>query len=242
MSGALAAASSVVTGVTSAASGAASGGGGILSDVGGFLGSAGGQTLGAIAGAGAEAFGASQAAAAEEKSSDKATQAIMDMYNQTRRDLTPWRTTGSGALAQYGALSGIGAFGRPTTPEETKQAQEGYVETPGYQFRFDEGVRALDRSASSKGRLMSGAHERELTRYGQGIGADEFGTYANRLANLAGLGQDAGTATGAFGSAAAGDVSQSTQAAGTARASGYTGVANAFNTGLQSILASYAKG
>ena len=111
-----------------------------------------------------------------------------------------------------------------------------FYKSPGYEFRLEEGTRALDRSAASRGRLRSGAHERELIRYGQGVASSEFNSYANRLASLAGLGQTSTAQTGSFGAAAAGAAGQYLQNQGTARASGYAGAANALNAGIGNYL------
>lgn len=133
------------------------------------------------------------------------------------------------------------------TREEMQAARDRFMETPGYQFRFDEGVRALDRSASARGRMLGGGHERELLRYGQGIGAAEFDNYANRLAGIAGMGQGSTTTLAGIGQNTANNIAGAYQtgagqqgdalmAAGTARASGYAGIGNAFNQGTQNYL------
>ncbi len=131
--------------------------------------------------------------------------------------------------------------------DEMQAARDRFMETPGYQFRFDEGLRALDRSASARGRLGSGGRDRELIRYGQGIAADEFQTYADRLAGIAGMGQGATTTTATLGQQSSNAISNALQTgaaraggyiadAGTARASGYVGAANAVNRGFQNAL------
>jgi hypothetical protein len=114
-----------------------------------------------------------------------------------------------------------------------------FFKSPGYEFRYDEGIRALDRSAASKGMLMSGGMMRELERYGQGLATSEFGNYANRLASLAGIGQTSAFQSGQIGSVAAGQVGQSSNALGQsiltgaeAQASGTVGAANAWQTGI----------
>lgn len=122
-----------------------------------------------------------------------------------------------------------------------------FQETPGYQFAFDEGLRALDRSAAARGRLQGGGYGRELTRYGQGMANQEFNTYANRLASLAGVGQQATTAGAQFGAQTAAGIGNTLmtgaqaqgnalQNAGTARASGYAGVGNAINAGANNYM------
>lgn len=128
-----------------------------------------------------------------------------------------------------------------------QEARSRFLETPGYQFRFEEGVRALDRSASAGGRLAGGAHERELIRYGQGIGSAEFENYSNRLAGLAGMGQGATSSTATLNQQSSNQISNALltsggrQAqlgadAGAARASGYVGAANAATSGVSNYL------
>lgn len=63
--------------------------------------------------------------------------------------------------------------------------------SPGYQFRFNEGVRAVDTSGAARGDLLSGATLKALTNYGQGIGSQEFGNWRNSLAGLADTGYSA---------------------------------------------------
>ena len=108
-----------------------------------------------------------------------------------------------------------------------------FYKSPGYQFRMDEGVRALDRSASAKGTLMSGGQQRELTRYGQGIASGEFNNYANRLASLAGIGQTATQQTGRMGADAGNQMGQTIMSGGQAQGEGIMGASNAWQTGFQ---------
>ena len=114
-----------------------------------------------------------------------------------------------------------------------------FFKSPGYEFRLEEGTRAIDRSASARGQLMSGGTLRELQRYGQGLASSEFGNYANRLSALAGIGQTANQQGIAAGAAAGGQVGtsaanigQSIMAGGTAQASGIVGANNAWQQGF----------
>lgn len=173
-------------------------------------------------------------------------------YNQTRKDFAPWREVGRTALTELGALYGVGEKGM-VAPEVQQAAYDRFREAPGYQFAFDEGIRALDRSASAGGRLMGGGYGRELVRYGQGIADQQFNTYADRLAALAGTGQSSTAATANAGANAAANIGSMTMAgaaaqgnammaAGTARASGYAGIANAANSGVNNYLFMQALG
>ena len=120
-----------------------------------------------------------------------------------------------------------------------------FFKSPGYEFRLDEGTRAIDRSASARGQLMSGGTLRALQRYGQGLASSEFGNYANRLSTLAGIGQTSAFQSGQVGSAAAGQVGRSAAsigetilAGGQAQAEGIIGANNAWQQGIGGALGS----
>jgi len=128
------------------------------------------------------------------------------------------------------------------------QAQQGgqvpdysaFYKSPGYDFRMQEGINALDKSAAARGKLMSGGLMRELERYGQGLASSEFNNYANRLASLAGVGQtatntgiNAGQASASGVANTSANIGQNLMNAGTANASGIVGASNAFQSGLQ---------
>ena len=58
--------------------------------------------------------------------------------------------------------------------------------TPGYQFRMDQGINAIDRAAAAKGMLGSGNRMYDLTNYAQGLASQEYDNQINRLMNLSG--------------------------------------------------------
>ena len=63
---------------------------------------------------------------------------------------------------------------------------ESLRETPGYKFRFDEGMRALNRTSAAKGDRLSGNVLLEASRYGQGLADQMRGEEIDRLAALSG--------------------------------------------------------
>jgi hypothetical protein len=84
----------------------------------------------------------------------------------------------------------------PREPAPTAEAQpEGkygaFEESPGYQFAFDEGMRALEKLAVSRGRSRSGGLVREAQRYAAGLAGQEYGNYYDRLRGLSQQGQQA---------------------------------------------------
>lgn len=118
-----------------------------------------------------------------------------------------------------------------------------FQEDPGYKFRMDQGLQAQARGASASGRLGSGRYLKDLTAFGQGLGAQEYGNAFNRfqinrgnklnpLMALAGIGQ---TATGQQQQASqnyANTAGNLATQGGNARASGYVGSANALGNAL----------
>lgn len=101
------------------------------------------------------------------------------MYDQNRADIQPWRQAGTTAL---------------TGLQDPNFGQNLQMD-PGYQFRLDEGNKAINAAASSRGMGNSGAALKELTRYGQDYASNEYNNAYNRnfnrLSTLAGLGNSA---------------------------------------------------
>lgn len=85
---------------------------------------------------------------------------------RTYKDLSPYRDFGS---TQLNALSG---FLNDKNPEN-------FID-PGYNFRLQSGVNAINNNAATKGMLQSGDTLRELTQYGQDMGSQEYGNAFNR--------------------------------------------------------------
>lgn len=175
------------------------------------------------------------------------------MFERSRADMEPWRQTGQGALFSLADLMGIKQEGQTPTNEFGALRQPfdyNAWKDPGYDFRFGEGVKALDRSAAARGNLFSGATGKALTEYGQNFGANEFmnaynrwnqnqDTLYNRLAGLSGTGQSSAQQIGAWGMNTGQNIAANTTAgmnnAAAARASGYMGVANAAGAGLNAF-------
>lgn len=151
-----------------------------------------------------------------------------------RGDLAPYRDAG---LADYNALrANVGTS---------------FQESPGYRFAFDEGVNAIDRAASARGLLNSGARLRELTRFGQGVANQEYGNWLSRLQALAGVGQTATGQAASLAASAGGQGAGMIQQAGTnaaqmqmqggqAQAAGQVNSANALMGGLNQGMGLYA--
>ena len=118
-----------------------------------------------------------------------------------------------------------------------------FEKDPGYDFRLSEGMKGITNSAAARGGLLSGEALKAAGRYNQNFASNEFGNaynrfnnnqtnQFNRLASLAGVGQQAATQIGQQGIATGNQIAQNQIGAGNARASGYIGQSNALTGGL----------
>ena len=114
-----------------------------------------------------------------------------------------------------------------------------FFSSPDYNFARTEGQRGLEQSAAARGGAFSGNALRALADYNQGLASQQYGNYYNRLAGLAGIGQNATNSTAQFGANAANQISANSIAAGDARASGIMGSANSWSNALNSGLNAY---
>ena len=192
----------------------------------------------AVLSTGAQIYGADRAASATRSAANQSNALQRYMYDQNRADQAPYRQIGTAALGQLGALYGIGPDGKPTgQPANFDQ----FTNSPDYQFAFDQGLNALDRSAASRGRLFSGAQMQGAQRFGQGLASQQYGNYANRLASLAGIGQSATNQLGQYGQNYAGQVGQNNALAANAQASSYMNTANAIGGGINDLAYGYGR-
>lgn len=188
----------------------------------------------AIIGAGSSIIGGNKAAKAQKQAAKTASDTERYFYDTTRADLAPWRTAGGAGIGRLADLYGLNGDAARDT------AYAGFEKSPGYQFRVNEALKAVERTASARGRLRSPATEKAVGRYvSDYVAGPEFNSYADRLAQIAGVGQSATNSTAAAGAQAASGIGNAQIAAGNARASGYVNTANAINQGVQNVASYY---
>jgi hypothetical protein len=173
----------------------------------------------ALLGAGASIFGSSQQARAQRQAAQMQAQAAA----QARADMEPWRQAGLRALPTYEA-----------------QVNVPFQESDAYRFQMEQGMNAINNSARARGLYGSGSRAMALQRFGQGLAAQEYNNYLNRLAGLSGVGQQAAGAGAQFGMAGAQGAGQGMANAGGAMGGGYVGAANALTGGVNNLLSLYA--
>lgn len=164
----------------------------------------------------------------------------------------PFRAAGTKSVGQLSDLLAPG--GELTKPWEKSFAgptADTLKLDPGYQFRLDEGQKALERSAAARGGLTSGGTIKATERYAQGLASQEYQNAYNRALieyqqaygefqtnqentyrRLMGL-----TEIGVRG---AGGAANNVNLAGAATASGQVGSANAWGSGVQGVAKSVA--
>ena len=56
--------------------------------------------------------------------------------------------------------------------------------TPGYQFAYNQGLEAVNRTAAAKGQLGSGNRLYDLTKFGQGLASQTYNNTVSQLGNF----------------------------------------------------------
>lgn len=145
-------------------------------------------------------------------------------------------TTATGTTATTGATA--------TDPANRYGA---YFSSPGYQFLYDETMRAAKASGASRGSLYSGAMLKELQNRAAGVASQDYGAYMTRLEDAARVGQAAASGTAATASnlgangatiigSAGSDRANAQLISGASQASSIIGANNTFQSTLGSGL------
>lgn len=208
-----------------------------------IVGSAAVSTIGgAVLGGGASGSAAQQ----QQAGADAASQVQQNMFNTTQANLQPFIQGGTSAFQALQKLTGTDAGGNPLTsvlgsPIDISQAA--LEQTPGYQFTRDQGLKAVQNAASSRGLGVSGQALANAAQYATGLANNTYQTQfglaqtnrqiiANPLLQMAQLGQNSGVNVGAQGVQTAANIGGNLIGAGNAGAAGTIGGANAISNAL----------
>lgn len=141
-------------------------------------------TIGLLAAAGIGAAGsiwsAMSGSAAADRASERQLQggreaiaAQQAQFGQTKANLQPFIDVGKQGLSELSRRTLSGEFGRPFTAEMM-------AADPGLQYRMQQANLALERSASARGRLLSGGTIRNIAELNQSLASQEFGAAYER--------------------------------------------------------------
>ncbi len=147
-------------------------------------------------------------------------------YEAAGEQIMPWRDAGAQALEQLTQMTMAG-------PGEI-------TEDPGYKFEVEQGMKGLQRYASARGQLGSGAQKKRIVEFGQGLAStrvsDFLDRYRQRLGDFKSLSDTGFSAAGQIAGQeerGATTIADYQTGIGRARASGYAGMAGAAKSGLR---------
>jgi len=172
------------------------------------------------------------AAKSQERAAGQAADLQREQFERQIELQAPFREVGLRALNKLEGASEYTPFG-----------MDQFQADPGYGFRFNQGQKALERSAAARGGLISGNTGGALQQFGQGLASQEYQNAFNRyqtersarlnpLQSLAGVGITSVNQLGAAGQNYASGMGAALGAGAQARASGYMGAANAAAGGV----------
>lgn len=214
--------------------------------------------VGAVGGALISSNGAQDAADTQAGASRYVADLQNNQWTQTQQNLKPFLDLGTNAINPLLRAMGYDAnwntdpnnilnqsFRAPTLAE----AQQ----TPGYQFTLQQGLKAVQNSASAKGLGASGAAMRGAADYTTGLADNtyndvysralntfntNYGSAANRvnrLWSLVGSGQNAAATAGSLGASTMNSIGDTLMGGANAAAAGRVGSTNALAGGLNSL-------
>lgn len=218
----------------------------------------GSAVVGAVASNDASRRQANAAKDAARLQNDTATMQLQqqrEMYDANVSRMQPFVELGSGAMSQL--KSGMAPGGQFTKGFDGSNFQQ----DPSYQWRLQQGMKALTHSAAAKGSLMTGQGLADITDYAQGAASQEYqnaynrfndtqSLLFNRLNTIVGGSQNAAAGLGALGTQVSSNMANTamsnaqqvggymTQAAN-AQAAGSMGMANSISSGVGTGLNAY---
>jgi hypothetical protein len=122
-------------------------------------------------------------------------QNIKDYTGQAVGQVSPYQKVGTEALDLYRDIVLGGDMSK-------------FFESPGYQFRLGEGLKALEGRGSAMGITQSGAQQKAIQDYAQGLASQEFGNVLGRIGALGGQGLQASQLAGGYLSGAGQNIGQ----------------------------------
>lgn len=115
-------------------------------------------------------------------------------FDQNLKGLQDQLGTATNLQADLTSLAGQYENKFVNTPEKGYTGNEitnKITSTPGYQFQFEQGQKAIERQAAARGQLLSGKTLLEAQTQGQELAKGHYGAYMDRLAQIVSEGSPA---------------------------------------------------
>lgn len=190
-----------------------------------------GAIIGSVVG---EVASSALSSGSKSKAGKKAAKLDYLQYLQRRKDVMPYMEAGKTSTNELARLMEEGYF-------DTEYDPSRIAEDPAYQFRMEQGQKAINRGSAASGEFFSGQRGKALTGYGQNLAAEEYakgyardvgekGRKYGRLYDVGGRGYSA--ASGLPQS----NAPQYAMAEGANKASMYEGMGGAVTGGIQNYM------
>lgn len=172
--------------------------------------------------------GAAKSAAKSAANAAQSNNALQgQIYDSNKAIEQPAVDRGNAAGANINALLGLGG-----NPQAASNAFNQYQGSDGYQFRVDQGTKALNTGYAAHGLIQSGAAMKGIQAYGQGQASDEFGKYLGYLGGQQSNGLAAGNALAGVGNGYANAVGANNNSAASASGNASLAAAGQVNGAL----------
>ena len=207
------------------------------------------------------ALGSNSAAQTQSAGQQQAAQTQQNMFNTVQANSQPFMQAGYGATTSLQNLMGIGSSttgGAPGGTDPSTGLPNGYLaqtfnptqaqlnQYPGYQFALQTGDQAIQNQSTPGAGALSGQTLKSLMNFNQQTANSNYQNYFNqfqtqqsnvynRLAAIAGLGQNAAAGVGNNGATIGSGIASAQAAAGTSAAAGTVGATNAISGGMNTL-------
>lgn len=168
--------------------------------------------------------------------------------HRNEANLSSWFQTGQGAQDLIGQLLGLGklvqdgqGYGElrldgSNWQGDQQNAFSRFQTTPDYQFRLQQGQKALDQSAAARGNLLSGKQVKASQEFGGNLASGEYNNWFNKLAGVSGQGQAAAMGENSSNLAATGMQNNALIAQGGFQQAGANALGSGIGQGFQNAL------
>ena len=186
---------------------------------------AGGSILSGILGSNA----ASNATNAQVQAANNSNALAAAIYANNTALNQPFVSSGVKSLDEQNNLLGLKGT------QAQQDAFTRFTQSPNYQFPLQQGLKAVQNSASAAGGLYSGRAAKDLNNYAQGQASQNYNTYYGDLNGITGIGQASANQQAAQGNSYLNNVTSNNASIGNAQSAGDISGANAITNSLSSL-------
>lgn len=135
---------------------------------------------------------ATQASNMQQNATQNAMGQLGQSYQQGVGYMNPAYQIGQQNLSTLNTMVNNGAYNTPSYNYQLQQPNFQFQTAPGYQFRQQQGMGAINSQAAAGGMQLSGATQKAMQQYGQGFASNEYNNAFNQYNNQYQFGQTAG--------------------------------------------------